>query len=127
VEQLLTALLSHYCHTSAQLGEARLQFRQKMGLVKAIVSPPLPEECWKMLKLINQLRNDFAHELEPPKLQQHLESVRAIAEPHRKAAPNEFQFVFDTDEGRVKFLISFCIGFLASVDSVIHLKKKSEA
>jgi hypothetical protein len=123
VEQLLTALLLHHYHTPAEVGEAGLRFYQKVALVKAIVSPSFPDECWKMVKLINEMRNDFAHNLEPTKLKQHLQKVCAIAETHRKAAPNEFQFVFDTDEGRVKFLISFCIGFLSSVDSVIQMQK----
>jgi hypothetical protein len=66
VEQLLTALLSHHCHTSAALRDANLRFYQKMHLVKAMISPLFPDECWQWVELINQLRNDFAHELEPP-------------------------------------------------------------
>jgi hypothetical protein len=56
VEQLLTALLLHHCHTPAEVGEAGLRFYQKVALVKAIVSPSFPHECWKMVKLINEMQ-----------------------------------------------------------------------
>jgi hypothetical protein len=126
VEQLLTALLSHHCHTSAALRKADLSFYQQMHLVKAMISPSFPDDCWEWIGLINQLRNDIAHELEPAKLKQHLEKVRAIVEPHRRTAPDEFQSKFDTDEDRVKVLISLCIAYLSTFDSILHLEKKSE-
>jgi hypothetical protein len=122
----LTALLSHHCHTSAALRKADLSFYQQMHLVKAMISPSFPDDCWEWIGLINQLRNDIAHELEPAKLKQHLEKVRAIVEPHRRTAPDEFQSKFDTDEDRVKVLISLCIAYLSTFDSILHLEKKSE-
>jgi hypothetical protein len=48
-----------------------------VALIKAIVILPVPDELWPFLKLINQLRNDIAHDLEP-ELKKHLETVRAM-------------------------------------------------
>ena len=126
LEQLLTALISHYCRPSGDLRQARLQFAQKVGLVKAFVLFPFPSQFWEMLKVINQLRNDFAHELEPKKLEEHLKTVRTMAATHRKTTEKEFLFVFDTDEGSLRFLISFWLGFLTPVDSLIHIMEKSK-
>ena len=126
VERLLTALLLHHCHTPAALRKLDLSFYKQMLLVKAMISPSFPDECWEWIELINRLRNDIAHELEPPKLKERLKKVRAIVEPHMRTAPDEFQSKFDTDEDRVKVLISLCMAYLSTFDSILRLQKKSE-
>ena len=126
VEQLLTSLLSHHCHYPGQLREARLRFPQKVALVKAIVILPFPDELWRFLELINHLRNDIAHKLEP-ELKQHLGIVRAMTDQRIKieGVPAEFKATFDADEGRLSSLISFWLGLLGSADSILQLMKKS--
>lgn len=126
LEQLLTALISHYARSSADLSEARLQFTQKVALVKAFVVFPFPSEFWGLLKVLNQLRNDFAHELQPKKLEEHLKVVRAMASVHRKTTEKQFLSVFDTDEGSLKMIISYWLGFLTPVDSLIHIMERSK-
>jgi hypothetical protein len=126
VEQLLTSLLSHHCTFPEQLRKAGLRFPQKAALIKAIVILPFPDELWRFLKLINQLRNDIAHELEP-ELKEHLETVRAMTDPRTKiaGAPAGFQATFETDERRLASLISFWLGVLGSADSILQLLKKA--
>jgi hypothetical protein len=126
VEQLLTSLLSHHCHSPSQLRKARLRFVQKVALVKAIVILPFPDQLWGFLDLINQLRNDIAHELEP-ELKEHFEIVRAMTDRRIKigGVPAEFEATFETDEGRLSSLISFWLGLLGSADSILQLMKKA--
>jgi hypothetical protein len=125
VEQLLSSLLSHHCRLPEQL-RAGLRFPQKAALIKAIVIVPFPDELWRFLKLINQLRNDIAHELEP-ELKEHLETVRAMTNPRAKIAgvPAGFQATFETDEGHLASLISFWLGLLGAADSVLQLMKRA--
>jgi hypothetical protein len=126
LEQLLTALILHYARPSADLREARLQFSQKVALVRAFVIFPFPSEFWGLLKVINQLRNDFSHELQPKKLEEHLKVIRAMAASHRKTTEKRFQSLFDSDEGSLKMIISYWIGFLTPLDSLIHIMEKSK-
>jgi len=126
VEQSLTAIISHYVGASGELAEARLQFSQKVALVKAFVGWAFPVEVepWDFLKLLNRLRNDFAHELEPKKLAAHLTAVRAMASARRN---EEQELSLETDAGNLKFIISFWLGVLDPVDALIHTMEKSKA
>lgn len=126
LEQFLTALISHYTRSSADLAEARLQFTQKVALVKAFVIFPFPGEFWDLLKVLNQLRNDFAHELQPTKLDDHLKVLRTMAVAHRQTTEQQFLSMFDTDEGFLKMIISYWVGFLTPLDSLIHIMESSK-
>jgi hypothetical protein len=126
VEQSLTAIISHYAGASGDLAEARLRFSQKVALVKAFVGWAFPVEVepWDFLKLLNRLRNDFAHELEPKKLAAHLRVVRAMALARWN---QEQELSLETGAGNLKFIISFWLGVLDPVDALIHTMEKSKA
>lgn len=95
-----------------------------MALVKAIVILPLPHQLWGFLDLLNKLRNDIAHELEP-ELKKHLEIVRAMTEPTNKDRGSATESEpSETDEGRLSSLISFWLGLLGAEDSVLQLMKR---
>jgi hypothetical protein len=126
LEQFLTALILHYARPSADLGQARLSFGQKVALAKAFVIFPIPSEFWGLLTVLNQLRNDFAHELEPQRLEEHLKVVRKMAAAHRKTTEKKFLSMFDTDEGMLKMIISYWLGYLTPLDSLIHVMEKSK-
>jgi hypothetical protein len=79
LEQHLTALIAHYCPRPRFLPDARLKFSQKLYLVRALVLMPINDEIWAALKLLNTIRNDLAHNLEPPKLADHLSSAKTLA------------------------------------------------
>jgi hypothetical protein len=127
VEQALTAIISHYARPSADLGKVRLGFMHKLGLVKALA--PLEfflPEFWGVAKVLNDLRNDFAHELEPKKLAGHLEKVQEMASAQRKVYGPEFMPVLDTGEGTLKHFISVWLGILDPTDALIHAVEKSK-
>jgi hypothetical protein len=125
VEQLLNSLLSRECHSPGELRKIRLRFPQKVALVKAIVFLPFPDELWGFLELINQLRNDIAHELEP-EFKGHLKNVRAMTKAQRNLAPEQIKPTFDTDEGSLSNLISFWLGVLGAIDSTLALIKANK-
>jgi hypothetical protein len=121
LEQALTTLLSYYFKSPQFLIEARLNFSQKVLLAKAMILFPFPSDFLGALNVLNQIRNDFSHELEPKKLEDHLKIMRILAEPHRKDLDIILQSVSDTDSGKLKLLISFWLGFLNPLDSLIKI------
>ena len=124
-EQYLTSLISHYARPSADLAEARLTFTQKVALAKAFVIVPFPREFWDLLKVLNQLRNDFAHELESKKLREHLKLVRGMASAHRAKTEKQLS-MYETDEGSLKMIITYWLGALLRVDVQIHIMETSK-
>jgi len=85
LEQHLTALIAHCCPCPRHLPDARLRFGQKLCLVQALVLMPIADQIWDALKLLNTIRNDLAHNLEPPKLADHLSSAKTLAASVAKA------------------------------------------
>jgi len=91
--------------------------------------PPFPDGFWAFVELLNQLRNDIAHELEPElKLRDHMKTVRAMANEQRiiLPVPDQLEATFDTDEGSLSYLISFWLGTLGTADSIGQLMKRAK-
>jgi len=125
IEQLLTSLLSHHCDAPDFMRKTGLRFPQKVALLKAMVILPFPDQLWRFLELINQLRNDFSHDPEP-EVKKHLEVVRELTDPRIKIGGVPAQFRATTsDEQRLRVLISFWPGLLGAADSIFQLMKKA--
>ena len=126
IERHLTGLLEHYCHDPTYLTEAKLQFSQKVSLVRAIVYFPFEDNFWGAMRLLNQLRNDLAHELEPKKLDEHLAAVRILAEALQKNTPEGYaKEDLKVPAKSIAYLCSFWIGFLTALDAAILYMEKN--
>jgi len=124
VERHLTSIISHYAQPSADIAEVGLRFRQRVALAKALVpSFFFPREFWNFVNLLNDLRNDLAHQLEPKKLEKHRESLRTMYEVHRKFFQAKS---YPTDEWKLKSLIPLWLGVLDPIDALIHAREKSK-
>jgi hypothetical protein len=118
VEQSLTGIISHYTQPSADLANVNFRFAQKVALAKALVPTFFfPLEFWEFVNLLNQMRNDLAHQLESKKREQHLGSLRTIFTAHQKffVVPS-----YPTDEWKLKSLIGLWLGVLDPIDALIH-------
>ena len=127
VEQQITALIGHYCHSPKYVPEVRLSFSQKIALSRALLTVTLPEDCWRVLDIINRLRNDLAHSLKPPKLQQHLQEAKKVAIEIAKmknstTSPSKLK----TDEIVMVYLFSYIHGLLSGIDSYIAVMEKQK-
>lgn len=71
VEEVMIELASLVLPHSDCLDSARLTFYQRACVVKAAI-PSRATDCWELIFKLNSLRNDLAHNLEPPKLHGHL-------------------------------------------------------
>ncbi len=120
IEQQITALICHYCPSPHYIAEARLSLSQKVSLARALLVIPVPAQLWDVLRVINSLRNDLAHNLEPPKLERHVASARAIAQQiaDEKALSSQRQDL-DGDVGVLRYLVGFAHGCLQVADSCV--------
>jgi|SRR5262249_1081519 len=81
----------------------------------------VPNQLWDVLRVINTLRNDLAHNLESPKFAGHVASARAIAQqllpeqpPPSPGFPN-----LDTDVGVLRYLVVFAEACLRAIDIAV--------
>jgi hypothetical protein len=124
LEQYLTRLISVYCRHPKYLEGARLTFWQKIQLAKAFVFFPIDEHIWRSLELVNSIRNDVAHNLDPPKLAGHIAEARAL--PACAGTDKNVREVLKTDAGMIKLLFGYCSGALEMVDAFIAAIEKDK-
>jgi len=124
VERSLTSIISHYAQPKADVASLRLGFTHKVKLAKCLVpSFLIPQQLWSFVDLLNQVRNDLAHNLEPKNLDKRFESLRTMFATQRQ--------IFDvedlpTDEAKLKKLIELWLGVLDPIDALIHAIEKSK-
>jgi hypothetical protein len=124
VEVSLTAVISHYAQPSADIAKVGLRFAQKVALVKALApSVFFPPGFWDFVHLLNHLRNDFAHQLEPRKMEEHLELMRTMFSVRQKSLGWES---YPTDEAKLGMLISLWLGVLDPLNAFVHAMEKSK-
>ncbi|MDR9825532.1 hypothetical protein RCJ22_07955 [Vibrio sp. FNV 38] len=63
IEDVLTQIIRKNCINERYVNEARLQFHQKIKLVRAFNEIHGAEWVWKALQLLNQARNHMSHNL----------------------------------------------------------------
>jgi hypothetical protein len=69
LEELLYRCLQAHCVSPEHLDAARLRFSQLVPLVQALLKlPAAPPSLWQALSNLNALRNELAHNLDPPRL-----------------------------------------------------------
>ncbi|WP_163130835.1 hypothetical protein [Agarivorans sp. Alg241-V36] len=63
IEEVLTKILAKECVNEKYLNEAKLQFHQKVKLVRAFYQLTHSDWIWKALHNLNQARNHMSHNL----------------------------------------------------------------
>lgn len=64
IERLLEKFLCQKLANPSELDEARLTFAHKISIVAAMHSEPDSKWLWTSIRLLNQLRNELAHQLD---------------------------------------------------------------
>jgi hypothetical protein len=80
VEKALFDLIHWALPHPQYLDHIRLGFQTLTHVVRAAVPHRSDDVCWELILKLNSIRNDFAHNLEPPKLQNHLAELFKIDE-----------------------------------------------
>jgi hypothetical protein len=111
LNELVGLVLPH----SQELDNARLSFYQRACVVKAAL-PSKQNDCWQLVFALNSIRNDLAHNLEPPKLQAHLLELFRLdkqAQPFGDMIDKTAEESLENSE-RLKHAIVDCMQFLRS-------------
>ena len=126
LEQYLTRLISEYCKFNNYLEDARLTFRQKIYLARALIylPPQMLAGLWQVFELLNKIRNDVAHNLDSHKLKAHLLQLRA--HPACKAKDKHERKILETDTGLLKCMFGYCSGYLQPVSVIVAGMEKSK-
>lgn len=74
IEEVLTKIICKNSKNEKYIFEAKLQFHQKINIVRAIVDISDAEWLWKALELINKARNHLSHSLTIEELDSKIES-----------------------------------------------------
>jgi hypothetical protein len=92
-----------------------LSFNLRSRVVRAAVPHKSNDVCWGLILKLNQVRNDFAHSLEPPKLQKHLWELFNL---DKQVQPWPGMHIDKTGEGslddaqRLRKVVVDCLTFL---------------
>ena len=119
LEQMLTSIISHYCSSSDHIIKAQLRFPQKISLVRALLSTPTSKDAWETLALINTIRNDLSHNLEPPKLKEHLAAAKKLALQIENSKAINSHLSFNTEIDVIVYLVRYAESYLVALNNFI--------
>jgi hypothetical protein len=127
VEEYIDRLNRHCFHFPEHYDSAQLRFKQKLQIAKAQILLPHknPDEFYSVIELLNELRNNLAHNLESPKLENKITNFLVIAE---GMYPEDSQINIEPDDKIVRKTgkaISFILGQLHVLDNVVEFMEKS--
>ena len=105
IEQYLNALIIRHCGHPEHIEDIRFQYKDKITLVKALMTFALADQVWEGVLLINTLRNALAHNLESPNLQNHKANLRRLANGIPYSIPN---INANTEYGALYTVYAFC-------------------
>lgn len=112
IEEALTTIIRKFVPHGEFIGEAGLRFYQKVQIARALSLDEHENEMWGLVLGLNKVRNDMAHALEHPKVENHIRDLRnkyfaAFADSERIQNDKN-----DPDEKILKDLIVATLGFL---------------
>ncbi len=77
-EDLMNQALEAYVHHGEHVGDARLQFNQKLELCKSISVSENKNNMWNLIKKLNVVRNALSHSLDVERREKAINSLRSI-------------------------------------------------
>lgn len=117
IEEALEGILIMHVFHSKHLNEARLSFHQKMCVVRSLGHRKAHFGEWELIQVINGLRNELAHQLEPELKEKKMARLREVY--FREAAGmegvSELRGLDDPD--LISTACAHAIGFLSSMQA----------
>ena len=89
VDEVLTNIICKSFKNQNYIKDARLTFAQKVKLARASIEIPHALWVWKALHLLNQARNELAHNLTKEQIEQKLETFTAYVKEHNTEMPED--------------------------------------
>lgn len=101
------------------LEDAKLGFFKLVGVVRAAIQDKSENAYWRLILELNSFRNKFAHNLDPPDLQNALDKLLKIDEEVQRSSgmtADESEESSLGDSERLKRVALHCMEFLLSLD-----------
>jgi hypothetical protein len=112
VEESLTSIIRKYVPHGEFIDEAGLRFYQKVQIARSLSLDEHQNEMWSLVLGLNRVRNDLAHALEHPKVEDH---IRDLRNKYFEAFPNISAIQANRQEPDnmvLKDLVAAILGFL---------------
>jgi hypothetical protein len=90
---------------------SKLGFGQLTWVVRAALSGHSNEDGWKLISKLNNVRNQYAHKLEPPDLEKHLRNLFDADKKFNNGVDS-----VGTDVERVRLAAKHCYEFVLKLD-----------
>ena len=128
LEEFLDWLNRHCFHFPEYYDEARLPFSKKLLIVRAqvLVPNPSPDVFFDCIKKLNEIRNDLAHNLESPKLENKVDGfLKAVESGYNKELLSCHPPESKSREKRTGMAIAYLLGQMQILDNIVEFMEKS--
>lgn len=117
VEEHLERIIRHVVAHGDLLSEARLTFNHKVVLARAMCWSQHQDSRWALIFVLNSLRNDLVHQLEPPKFDSKLKAFLAAHLAEYVETPS-FQNMVPTwsTAAQLRTALALLMGFLGNYE-----------
>jgi hypothetical protein len=82
LEELLRKYIDKHVKNPEALKDAKFEFHHCLAIARALAGDEIRGAIWAAIKQVNSIRNDLAHQLEPRKLEDKIQSLKS----HMRAA-----------------------------------------
>lgn len=124
IEEMLYAIAQEHCANPAALEKAKLSFAQLHQLVCALSKLPIMDTCSPAIGLLNTIRNQLVHNLEPRELEARLAALQDMCSPEGGVYPPGY--VKPTELPRIaEGCICFIIGQLNVIGIVAAMIERN--
>ena len=128
VEGFIDDLNRHCLHFPEFYDEANLTFHKKLLIAQAQVLEPGPS-IFPAIRILNELRNNLAHNLDSPKREPKIHTFLELVEPRFSKELIECMKKYGESnpslERRIQSAISFVLGNLQVLDNLVEFMEKS--
>lgn len=116
IEEALTRIIELYVFHRKYLDDAKLNFAQKLQVARSLGLRKNEFGEWELIKAINVLRNEVAHNLRSPEREKKLDKVKEVF--YREAAGHPKLAELKTESNQTILLAAcaHCAGFLSALE-----------
>lgn len=119
LEESLNFIIENFVHHSDFINKAKLTFYQKLNVARAMSLTEQNNSMWTLIEKINTLRNDFSHRLESDKREEKIKVIVSLYKSEMNGSEFEHDWEKEDLPTFLAFVISLCIGFLASFEAEV--------
>lgn len=131
LEEILHEIILLQCKNPNALDSVQFSFHHKLKLAEALHGAhfynfKIPFSIWPVLDALNKLRNEFAHRIDSPKLEEKIVKFLRVfdenlTEGKGLSSINEIVCNPDLLKARMRYILNFMLGCLGFIHGLIYL------